>query len=237
MTEWKAKRFWTSAAVAEAEGGFQVQLDGRPVKTPGKALLVLPTRPMAEAIAAEWDAQEDEIKPLTMPVTRSANSAIERVTVFRHEVSAMLGDYAETDLLCYRAEGPSDLAERQAKAWDPMLDWAADHYGARLIPTEGVLPIAQSDTAVTALRAAVAVVDVFPMTALHDLITLSGSCVLGLAVSEGRLTPEDAFAMSRIDEEYQAELWGRDEEADAAAQARLDQFLHAHRFLGLCSDG
>ncbi len=236
MTEWKAKRFWKQASVADAEGGFQVLLDGRPVKTPGKSLLVLPTRKMADAVAAEWDAQEDEIKPLTMPVTRSANSAIERVAAFHGEVAQMLGDYAETDLLCYRAESPSDLATRQAAAWDPLLDWAADTFGARLLPTEGVLPIPQAGEAVEKLRYAVREVPEFELTALHDLVTLSGSLIIGLAVARGHLAPDAAFSISRIDEEYQAELWGRDEEADAAKDARREQFVHADRFLRLCSD-
>jgi chaperone required for assembly of F1-ATPase len=230
MTEWKAKRFWTAAAVAEAEGGYQVELDGRPVRTPGKALLVLPTRAMAEAVAAEWDAQEGEIKPLTMPVTRSANSAIERVTPSHAEVAAMLSAYGETDLLCYRAEGPQDLAARQAEGWDPLLDWAAEALEARLHPTAGVLPVPQPAQSVANLSAEVTRTPPFHLTALHDLVTLSGSLILGLATAYGRLTPETAFDLSRIDEDFQIEQWGEDEEAAEFATARRAQFLHADRF-------
>lgn len=235
MTEWKAKRFWKTATVAEAEGGFQVLLDGRPVRTPGKTLVVTPTRAMADAMAAEWDAQEDEIQPLTMPVTRSANSAIERVTPIKAEVTDMLAAYAETDLLCYRAESPSTLASRQAAAWDPLLDWVADTLQARLVATEGVLPIPQSPDALARVRAHIAAVPPFQMTALHDLITLSGSAILGLATAHGRLTPDAAFDLSRIDEDYQIEQWGRDEEADAATADKRAQFLHADRFWRLSS--
>jgi len=235
MTEWKAKRFWTSAAVIESDGGYQIELDGRPVRTPGKLPLVLPTRAMAEAVAAEWDAQEGEIKPLTMPVTRSANSAVERVTPGHAEVAAMLSAYAETDLLCYRADAPQDLAERQAGGWDPLLDWAAETYGARLHTTVGVLPVPQPEDSLATLAAVVVRVPAFHLTALHDLVTLSGSLILGLATAEGRLSPDDAFDLSRIDEDYQIEQWGADEEAAEFAAARRAQFLHAHRFWQLAS--
>jgi chaperone required for assembly of F1-ATPase len=230
MTEWKARRFWKTVTVAPVETGYQVLLDARPVRTPGKSLLVVPTRAMADAMAAEWAAQDAEIKPLTMPVTRSANSAIERVTVFRAEVTDMLAAYAETDLLCYRAESPAILARRQADGWDPLLDWASEALDARLIATKGVLPIDQSPAALAAIKTHIAAANVFQMTALHDLITLSGSAVLGLAVAKRHLDPEVAFDLSRIDEEFQAEQWGRDEEADIATHNKRTQFLHADRF-------
>jgi len=235
MTEWKAKRFWKQAAVADAEGGYQVLLDGRPVKTPGKVLLTLPTRPMADAVAEEWEAQEGEIQPLTMPVTRSANSAIERVTPAQAEVAAMLSAYGETDLLCHRADGPQALVERQAGGWDPLLDWAAETYGARLHRTVGILPAAQPEDSLKKLAAVVADTPPFHLTALHDLITLSGSLILGLATAEGRLSPDAAFDLSRIDEDFQIEQWGEDEEAAEFAAARRAQFLHAYRFWTLAS--
>lgn len=237
MTEWKAKRFWTEATVAPAEGGFQVLLDGRPVRSPGKIPIVLPTAAMARAMAAEWAAQEDEIRPLTMPVTRAANSAIERVTPQHADVAAMLAAYGETDLLCYRAESPSTLAERQAAAWDPVLDWAAEVLGARLVVTEGILPVAQDPKAVAILHDHVARATAFEMTGLHDLISLSGSLILGLATAHGHLAPDAAFALSRIDEEYQIEQWGRDEEADMATANSREQFLNAERFYRLSSAG
>lgn len=234
MTEWKAKRFWTEATVAEAEGGFRVLLDGREVNTPGKVPLVMPTRAMAEAVAEEWDAQEEEIKPLTMPHTRSANSAIERVTPQLAEVAEMLLGYGDTDLLCYRAEGPNDLTQRQAAEWDPMLDWAADALEARLEPRVGVMWISQPAASMAAMDRALRDVAPFPMTAMHDLVTLTGSLVLGLAVAKGRISAKEAWRLSRIDEAWQIEQWGADEEAEEVAAIKEAQLLHAEAFWGLC---
>jgi len=227
---WKAKRFWTEVSVVQVEDGFAVQLDTRRVLTPGKHPLIVPTEAMAQAIAAEWAAQEGEIQPLTMPVTRSANSAIERVRPQRAEVAAMLAAYAETDLTCHRAGTPAALAERQAQAWDPLLDWAAEVHGARLIPTIGVLPVEQPQAGLAALSDHVGALGAFHLTALHDLVTLSGSLILGLATAAGRLEPDIAWALSRIDEDWQIEHWGHDEDADTAAEIKKAQFLQADRF-------
>ena len=133
MTGWKRKRFWKQARVVADGDGFAVELDGRPVRTPAKAALRLPGRAMAQAIAAEWDAQEDEIAPATMPFTRTANAAIDKVTPQRAEVAAMLAAYGDSDLLCYRADRPAELVRRQAESWDPALDWAATALGARRV--------------------------------------------------------------------------------------------------------
>ena len=231
---WKAKRFWQEVSVTEAEGGFAVLLDTRRVQTPGKQPLILPTRAMAEAIAAEWAAQEGEIKPLTMPVTRAANSAIERVRPQKPEVAAMLAAYAETDLTCHRAATPAELAERQARAWDPILAWAATAHGAPLMPTVGVLPALQPQSSLDALATHVAALDEFRLTALHDLVTLSGSILLGLAVAARHIDPETAWSLSRIDEEWQIEQWGADEEAAEAAAIKRAQFLQADAFWAMC---
>ncbi|MHA7889174.1 ATP12 family chaperone protein [Roseicyclus sp.] len=234
---WKAKRFWTEVSVAEAEGGFAVHLDARRVMTPGKLPLTLPTRPMAEAVAAEWAAQEDEIQPLTMPVTRAANSAIERVTPQRPEVAAMLAAYAETDLTCHRADAPQALAERQAAAWDPLLDWAADRFGARLFATAGILPVEQPPASLAALRAHVDGFGPFHLTAFHDLVALSGSLVIGLAVAHDHLDPETAWSMSRIDEDWQIEQWGPDDEAEAVTALKRKDFHRAKAFWRLAAAG
>ncbi|ABD53543.1 ATP12 family chaperone protein [Jannaschia sp. CCS1] len=236
MTEWKAKRFWTEATVAEADGGFKVLLDGRGVNTPGKLPLVMPTRAMALAVAAEWNAQEGEIAPLTMPHTRSANSAIERVTPQLADVSDMLLGYAETDLLCYRAEGPDALTQRQAAEWDPMLDWGAEALDARLEPRTGVMWVSQEPTAIKALDTDLRQIGPFPMTALHDLVTLTGSLILGLAVARGRISAKEAWRLSRIDETWQMEQWGADEEAEDAAAIKEAQLRHAEAFWDLCFD-
>lgn len=234
MSGWKAKRFWKEATVAEAAaGGFQVLLDARLVKTPAKAPLVLPTRAMAEAVAAEWNAQEGEVKPATMPVTRSANAAIDKVTPQFDAVVAMLADYGGTDLLSYRAEGPADLIARQVAAWDPLLDWAEERYGARLKTTSGVIPVAQDPAALARLKAALTAHDAFEVTALHDLIGISGSLILGLAVAEGRIDVPQAWAASRIDEAFQAEQWGADEEFAAQEAGKCEGLELAYRFLTL----
>lgn len=237
MTEWKARRFWTAAAVEPAGDGWQVTLDGRPIRTPGKLPLVLPTRALANAIAAEWDAQADVIDPNAMPLTRAANSAVEKVAPQFDAVADMLAAYGGTDLLSYRAAHPQALVDRQANEWNPLLDWAADALGARLAVTTGVIPVAQDRGALAALRARLAALTPWELTALHDLVTLPGSLILGLAVLDGRLTADEAHTLARIDEEHQAEAWGRDDEAEAAASARLDAMRVSARLLGLLRQG
>lgn len=230
MTEWKVKRFWTEATVEQDAAGWRVLLDTRAVRTPAKAPMTLPTEAMARAIAAEWAAQSEQIDPLSMPVTRSANSAIDRVVPQHGEVADMLAAYAETDLLCHRADSPEGLRQRQEAAWDPLLDWAAARFDARLTPTTGILPVDQAEDALRNLASAVHGCDAFQLTALHDLISLSGSLVLGLAVAHDRLDAEAAWGLSRIDEEWQIAQWGADEEATEVANRKRAEFLHARRF-------
>lgn len=230
MSEWKARRFWKTAGIRDSGDGWEVALDERPLRTPGKLPLILPTQALAQAVAAEWDAQADVIDPTTMPMTRSANSAIERVTPQFDEVAAMLAEYGGTDLLSYRAHEPDALVQAQARGWDPLIDWAATQLRAPLRVTHGVLPVPQDAAVLLKLRAEVAGLDVFGLTALHDLVTLPGSLILGLAVVRGRLDADQAHALSRIDEEFQADRWGRDEEADAAATARLQALRHSQAF-------
>jgi chaperone required for assembly of F1-ATPase len=233
VSEWTARRFWTAAEVVREGAGWSLRLDGRPVRTPSKRLLVAPTAAMANAFAAEWDAQGDLVDPSSMPVTRAASTAIDKVDPHRDEVVATLAAYGATDLLCYRAESPDALSLRQAAVWDPLLLWAHETLGVRLVSVAGVMPHPQDEMALDRLAAAVASMDVFVLTGFHDLVTLSGSLVLGLAVERGRLTAAEAWAMSRIDEVYQADLWGRDGEADRVAAIRRDAFLEAHRFVSL----
>ncbi|WP_371060576.1 ATP12 family chaperone protein [Rhodosalinus sp. 5P4] len=237
MTGWAAKRFWTRAEAVATDAGYEVTLDGRPVRTPAKAPLVLPNAALAEAMAEEWEAQSDVINPRAMPVTRAANSAIDRVVPHRAEVVAMLCEYGATDLLCYRADTPEELARRQAEGWDPMLDWARARLGAPLSAATGVMHVAQPEASLAALRGEVKRHDAFELVALHDLVTISGSLVLGLAASAREVTPERVWALSRIDETWQQERWGEDAEAAAAADARRAQLLEAHRFLELARAG
>lgn len=230
MSGWRAKRFWKAASVEGGGDGFAVQLDGRPLRTPAKAALVVPTRAMATAIAAEWDAQGDDVDPRTMPVTRSANAAIDKVRPQHAEVAALIADYGGTDLLCYRADAPPALIARQAAAWDPLLDWAAGALGARLVVTQGVIPVAQPGAALDALMDQVAALSAFELAALHDLVSITGSLVLGLAVARGRISGQEAWDIARIDETWQIEQWGADEEAAEEAALKRAALLDAERF-------
>ncbi|MCT2540339.1 ATPase [Sedimentimonas flavescens] len=233
MSGWTAKRFWKAATVTEQPGGFGVSLDGRALKTPAKALLEVPTRAMAEAIAAEWDAQDEKIDPTTMPVTRSANAAIDKVRHQHAEVAELIAAYGGTDLLCYRAEQPDELVARQAEAWDALLDWAEAELGARLVVTKGVIPVAQPAPALSALAARVAALDEYEMASVHDLVGITGSLVLGLAVAMGRLDAATAWDLARIDETWQIEQWGEDEEAAEQAALKREALLEAERFWAL----
>lgn len=227
MSEWKAKRFWKQATTAPEGDGFSVLLDGRPVRTPAKTHLIVPTEAMAQAIAAEWDAQEGEIKPETMPITRSANAALDKVVPQFDEVVALLADYGGTDLLCYRAATPAELAERQAQSWDPLIDWAATALGAPLHVGAGVMHIPQPEDSLARLKAQVGALNPFQLAAFHDQVSLSGSLVLAFAVTERRLSPDEAWSLSRIDEAWQAEQWGEDEEAAEHAALKKASFLSA----------
>jgi len=233
MSDWQPKRFWTTASVTTASDGFTVTLDDRPVKTPAKAALVLPTRAMAEAVAQEWDAQEDKVDPGTMPVTRGANAAIDKVSAQRAEVIELLAEYGGSDLLCYRAAGPEGLVANQMAGWDPMLDWAAEALDARLFVGEGVMHVEQNPDVLQRLRDQVAAFDDFALAAAHDLISLSGSLILALAVTRDRLSPQEAWLLSRIDEDWQIKQWGEDEEALATAAIKQNAFMDAARFYKL----
>lgn len=235
MSEWTPKRFWTKAHVAEAEGGFQILLDTRPLRTPGKALVVVPTHAMATAIAAEWDAQTEKVDPAGMPVTRAANAAIDKVAAQHGEVADMVAAYGDADLLCYRAESPEELVARQAAEWSPLLAWAESALGARLEPRSGVMHVPQSPEALRILHAAVHGLDNFALTALYDLVSLSGSLVIGFAAVHGAQDIEKLWSLSRLDEDWQADLWGEDEEAAEMAAVKRAAFLQAWRFFHLCT--
>lgn len=231
MTEWAAKRFWDEVTVANEGTCHAVRLDGKPLRTPAKAALVLPSRALADAVAAEWEAQEDLIAPQTMPFTRTANSAIDNVALNHAEIAAMIAEYGETDLLCYRADGPAELIARQCADWDPLLDWAAEDLNAPLTTGTGVIHVAQPPESLAGLSAHVHALDPFRLAALHDLVALSGSLVIGLAVLARHRPPEALWDLSRIDETWQAEHWGEDEIAAADATIKRADFLHAAQVL------
>ncbi len=233
MSGWTAKRFWSEVSVISEGEGYAIRLDTREAKTPAKAPLVVPTRALAEAISAEWSGVEDVINPRLMPFTGSANAAIDKVAPQFVEVADMIAAYGASDLLCYRAEGPDALVARQAESWDPLLEWSEAAFGAVLHPTVGIMPVDQPVPSVAALREQVHGFTAFELTAFHDLVAMSGSLIIGLAVTRGHLEPQEAWVASRIDEHWQAEQWGQDEDAMATEEIKRSAFAHAARFFRL----
>ncbi|MEH2560427.1 ATP12 family chaperone protein [Bradyrhizobium sp. AZCC 2289] len=224
------KRVYTSAGVAEADGGFAVTLDGKPIRTPSGRQVVAPTREIAEAIAAEWNAQGEMINPLTMPLTRFANSVVEAVADRVDAVADDVAKYLGTDLLFYRAGYPEALVAKEAAHWDPILFWAADTLGAHFILAEGIVHVAQPETAVAAARGAFPD-DPWSISALHVVTTLTGSALLALALAHGVRDAEQVWAAAHVDEDWNIEKWGMDEEVAARRAARLVDFQAAVRIL------
>lgn len=227
------KRFYKVAAAVREEGGFGVRLDGRPVKTPGRHGLVVPTQALARAIAAEWAAQGEEIDPRAMPLTGLANAAIDRVAPDPEAFARSLARYGESDLLCYRAEGPRPLVRRQAEIWDPLLDWARRRFGADFEIVRGVMHRPQPAPTLAALTKTVARYDPFRLAALSPLVTVSGSLLVALALAEGEIGLEPAWSAATLDEAWQAEQWGDDPLAAAAHDARRRDFDSGYLFLTL----
>jgi chaperone required for assembly of F1-ATPase len=227
------KRFWKEVAVESEDGGWSVRLDGRPVRTPARAALAVPTRALAEALAEEWRSLGDKIDPRVMPLTGLANAAIDRVAPDPRAFADGLARYAEADLACYRAEGPRGLVERQERSWDKLLGWARRRYDVDFATTCGLMHVAQPDATVERLGHAVAALDPFRLAALSPLVTIGGSLIAALAVVETALTPDQAWEAVSIDERWQLEQWGSDEEAEAALENRRRDFLAAASFLEL----
>ncbi len=235
MSEWAPKRFWTAAETIEVDTGFSVTLDGRNVRTPAKTPLIVPTRALADAIAQEWQAQEDKIDPATMPFTRMSNSALDKVASQFGEVADMLAAYGDADLLCYRAESPAELAARQAEKWDPVLDWAAETLGARLEPRTGIMHAAQDGEVLAGLTAKVHQFTPFQLAAFHDLVSMTGSLILGFAATYRLHDAETLWELSRLDESWQEEQWGEDEEASELANRKKSELVFAELFYRLAS--
>lgn len=228
------KRFYKAVGVAPEESGFSVRLDDRPVKTPAKNGLLLPTRALADGIAGEWETQPEEIDPHSMRLTRLANSAIDRVTEHREAVIGEVAGFADTDLVCYRAAEPEALAEKQAAGWDPLVSWAAEQHGIELLTTTGLLPVAQSEASAKAVQAAIRAFDVFSLAGLHLVTSACGSVVLGLAVADERIDGPTAWELSLIDETFQIEEWGEDPEATKRRAGLLEDITAAAEYLRLC---
>lgn len=227
------KRFYQAAAVTPFEGGHAVTLDGRAVKTPAKAPLVLVSAALAQAVAAEWAAQDAVIDPAAMPLTRLANTAIDAVAKSAPAVAADIIAFAGTDALLYRAESPAELADRQRASWDPVLAWAERTFAARLTPAIGIRHVAQPPDALAAVARALQPHDPWRLAPLHVMTTLTGSALLALAVAHGAMTAEEAWAAAHVDEDWQIETWGQDAEADARRRARRTEMRAAALFLEL----
>jgi chaperone required for assembly of F1-ATPase len=225
------KRFYAAAGVSEADGGFSITLDGKPIRTPSGRLIVAPSRDIAEAIAVEWEAQRDNIDPLTMPMTRFANSVVEAVADRVDAVAADIARYFSSDLLFYRAGHPEGLVAREAAHWDGVLFWAADALGAHFILGQGIAHVRQPDAAIEAARAALPA-DPWSVAAMHVVTTLTGSALLALALLHGERNADQVWAAANVEEDWNSQQWGADEEAAKRRAVRLVDFQAASRILG-----
>jgi chaperone required for assembly of F1-ATPase len=217
------KRFYAKAGIVQSPDGFAITLDGKPVRTPSGRPLTAPAAGIVEAIAAEWDAQREIIDPLTMPLTRFANSVVDAVVDRVGLVADDVAKYFRSDLLCYRAGHPEALVAREARLWDPVLFWAADMLGAHFILGEGIVHVRQPDSAVAAARAALPD-DPWSIAAVHVITTLTGSALLALALLRGAISQDQVWAAAHVDEDWNIDQWGVDEEVAARRAARLVDF-------------
>ena len=227
------KRFWKSAQAVEKDGGWCIELDGRPLRTPARELLSVPTPRMAEAIAAEWDDAGEQIDPREMPLTGLANAAVDRVEPDKQAFARGLAKYAEADLAYYRADGPRALIERQAEHWDDLLAWGRRRFDVDFRTTSGLLHVDQPAGTVQRLAHAVNALDSYRLAGLSPLITIGGSLLAALGALEEAFTPEHAWEAVSVDERWQLEQWGSDEEAETALANRERDFLAAAQFLKL----
>ena len=227
------KRFWRNADAVERDGAWGLELDGKPLRTPTRETLAVPTSAMAEAIVEEWNSVGDDVDPREMPLTGLANAAIDRVAPDKQAFAAGLVRYAEGDLACYRAEGPPALVERQCESWDLLLGWARRRFDVDFKTTLGILHVDQPPATVERLAHAVEALDAFRLAGLSPLVTIGGSLIAALGVLEGAFTPEEAWQAVSLDERWQLEQWGSDPEAEAALENRRRDFLSAARFLEL----
>ena len=225
------KRFYKEVSVDAAAGRHRLLLDGRPVHSPARQALVMPSAALAEAVADEWRAQGETIERAGMGLTRLVSTALDRMPALRGAAIDEALGYAQTDLLCYRAVEPVELAERQERAWQPWLDWLAATHGARLVVTTSMLPVSQPEPAITRLRTAVEGLDDWRLVGLHGATTALGSVVLGLALLEGEIDAEQALAASLLDELFEIERWGRERDAERRQQVLRRDVAAAAAFL------
>ena len=227
------RRLHECAEAVPAAGGYGVVLDGRLVKTPGKRDLIVSSAALAAAVAREWDAQRDQIRRETMPLTRLTSVTIDRSAAEREAIVRQIAHYAETDLVCYRASHPPALVARQQAVWQPLIDWAAERYKAPLTVTNGIIPAAQPTASLAAFAAIVAAHDNYALTALHAATAACGSLIIALALLAGRLDAAAAFAASQLDESFQIEAWGEDNEQTARRAALAAEIEAVWRFIAL----
>jgi chaperone required for assembly of F1-ATPase len=232
-----SRRFYSEVSVADRDDGFAVLLDGKLLHTPARAPVVLPAAPLAEAVAEEWRAQGETLDPAALRLTRLANTAIDRIRPDPAPLVEQVVGYGACDLLCYRVAAPHALVERQAAAWQPMLDWASARYGIRFTISSDLFPITPDESALAALRAAVARYDAFALAGLGEAVGVLGSLVLALALADRRIDGSEAFALSRVEEQFQIEQWGEDREARGRADRLLVDLLAAERLLRLAEGG
>jgi chaperone required for assembly of F1-ATPase len=227
------KRFYDQVVIEDEGGGVSVLLDGRPVRTPGKAPFLLPNAALADAIAEEWRGQGARIDPATMPLTRLANSIIDGVKGAEAAVVDDILNYARSDLLCYRAEGPRGLVSLQTEHWDPILAWAKQELGAKMRLAEGVMHVEQPPTSLDAIKKRLSKFDSWSLAALHVMTGLTGSALLALAVALRHLSPEEAWHAAHVDEDWQIGQWGEDDEAKERREDRRRDFAAAAKMLNL----
>lgn len=230
MTPSLKKRFWKEAKVVEVENGFGIQLDGRSLRTPSKAIFAVAHEEIARMTADEWMAQGDEVDPATMPATRMANSVIDKVSVNFDAIVEMLTEYAGSDLLCYRATTPQALIAEQARVWDPLLEWSATAFNAPFVTTSGVMYVTQPAQSVEMYRAILNAMNMYQLAGVHDLISISGSIVITMALITNHLDLNQAWQAVIVDDLWQERQWGADEEAQANLSVKFDDFKFAYKF-------
>ena len=236
MSEWKQRRFWKNVHVVSSEAGYFIKLDDKILKTPAKRQMMLPTETLAKKVASEWGQLVEEIDPTTMPFTKAANAALDKVSEQFEEVSSLLGEYGDTDLLYYRADSPPELQKRQKTGWDPIVKWAENTFKVQINCGTGIVYIPQNEKLFSEIRKKISSLNIFELTAFYDMVSITGSLILGLAIINGRLSAEEAYQLSRIDEQWQLEQWGEDEEAQVASNVKNAAILHSEEFFAL-SDG
>jgi chaperone required for assembly of F1-ATPase len=227
------KRFWKEAAAAPDADGWGVLLDGRPLRTPARAPLNVPRQPLAEAIAAEWSLAGDTVDPRAMPLTGLANAAIDHVARDPAAFAASLSRFARSDLLVYRADHPQPLVDLEARHWDPLLAWARGRFAVEFTVTSGIVPVDQSERTLAALDSVLASLDTFTLAGLAPLVTVGGSLVTGLAVLERAIAVNVGWAAVSLDEQYQLDTWGDDDEARRSLELREADYRAGARFLAL----